>query len=282
MYKKIVSALLSAIMLCGFTSITAAADSDLPKDIYITDYTKNMYITDYSLITDEIAQEFFDLCKSHAAYEEIRTYMRENMDEDTGGGGRRWLPDEAIDCFLKERNGLIKIDYTIWDHTQYSFLEDEPRDDSFFFEIYTDKYRHIRKGYHLDERTVYSVSEVLSDISLNADEKVVWVYLEDTVFFSDIDNVDFYPCTKGWNTIDGEKYYVKSDGTLATSSCTIGGIRYKFGKNGVCGGKYTGWTKSSKGRRYWKDGVLQKNTEITTASGKTYTLDKNGYAKVKK
>ena len=273
MHKKILSALLSAAMLCSYISNTAAASTDSPKDIYIDDYTQLM---------SETADEFFALCKSHASYEEICRYMRENMVEDTGGGGWRLLPHEAVDCFINERIGLIKVDYTVYDHTQYSFLEDEPWDGSFFFDIYTDKYRYIRKRYHLDERTVYSVSEVLSDINLNGDEKVVWITLEDTGFFSEIDNSEFYDCAKGWNTIDGEKYYVKSDGTPATSSCTINGIRYKFGKNGVCGGKYTGWTKNSKGLRYWKDGVLQKNTEVTTKSGKTYTIDKNGYAKLKK
>ena len=85
-----------------------------------------------------------------------------------------------------------------------------------------------------------------------------------------------------WLQSGENKYYIGKDGLPVTRSTIIGGIRYKFGENGVCGGKYTGWTKNSKGLRYWKDGVLQKNTEVTTESGKTYTIDKNGYAKVKK
>ena len=85
-----------------------------------------------------------------------------------------------------------------------------------------------------------------------------------------------------WLQSGENKYYIGKDGLPVTSSTTIGGIRYKFGENGVCQGKYTGWTRSPKGRRYWKDGILQKNTEITTESGKTYTIDKNGYAKLKK
>ena len=279
MHKKIVSALLSAIMLCGFTSITAAADADLPKW-----WNDTIRTYDFAKETDDDSWkgflDFFDLCKSHASYDEIGAYYRNNMQVD-GAGQNEWLPDKAVDYFRSGKNGLIKIDYTICDHTRYSFIGASPRYDGFDFEIYTDKCREIEKIYHLDERTVYSVSEILSDIDLLDGEKVVWLCLGVSAFYSEIDNVEFYPCTDGWNTIDGEKYYVRSDGTLATRSMTIGGIRYKFGENGVCDGKYTGWTRSSKGRRYWKDGILQKNTEITTESGKVYKLDKNGYAKRK-
>jgi len=260
-------------------SITAAASADLPKwwndVIHVYDYAQK---TDDDIWKESL--DFFVLCKSDATYDEIGSYYRNNIQGDDAGQ-HKWLPDKVVDYFRSGKNGLIKIDYTIYDHTEYSFIGDSPRYDGFDFEIYTDKYRKIKKIYHLDERTVYSVSEVLSDIGLNDGEKVTWLHLCVSTFYSEIDSVEFYECAKGWNTIDGEKYYVKSDGTLATSSCTINGIRYKFGKNGVCQGKYTGWTKNSKGRRYWKDGVLQKNTEVTTKSGKTYTIDKNGYAKVK-
>ena len=276
MHKKILSALLSATMFCSYMSNTAAASTDLPR--WWNDVIR---VYDLAQSTDETWKEFFDLCKSDAAYDEIGSYYRNNIQYD-GAGQHEWLPDKVVDYFRNGKNGLIKIDYTTYDHTKYSFIGDSPRYDGFDFEVYTDKSREIEKIYHLDERTVYSVSEVLSDINLKDGEKVTWLHLCVSTFYSEIDSVEFYDCAKGWNTIDGEKYYVKSNGTLATSSCTINGIRYKFGKNGVCQGKYTGWTKNSKGLRYWKGGVLQKNTEVTTKSGKTYTIDKNGYAKMKK
>lgn len=82
---------------------------------------------------------------------------------------------------------------------------------------------------------------------------------------------------KGWTTVNGNEYYYKSDGTLATSSLTIGGIRYKFDESGVCQGKYTGFTKSSKGKRYWKNGKLVKNKWIRVNDERKYYAGANGY-----
>ncbi len=68
---------------------------------------------------------------------------------------------------------------------------------------------------------------------------------------------------KGWITDNGNEYYYKSDGTLATSSLTINGIRYKFDKNGVCQGKYTGKIRSGNNIICYKDGVKQKDEHFT-------------------
>lgn len=81
----------------------------------------------------------------------------------------------------------------------------------------------------------------------------------------------------GWNEIDGSRYYVKADGTLATSSLVIGGVRYRFGTDGVCQGTYTGYTKSSKGKRYWKDGKPLKNRYIRVKGVRKYYADEDGY-----
>ncbi|MGN0617723.1 MAG: N-acetylmuramoyl-L-alanine amidase family protein [Ruminiclostridium sp.] len=81
----------------------------------------------------------------------------------------------------------------------------------------------------------------------------------------------------GWQTIDGNKYYFKKDGTAVTKSCIISGIRYKFTSDGVCQGEYTGWTTSSNGRRYYKNGVMITNKWITTKSGKRYYAGEDGY-----
>ncbi len=81
----------------------------------------------------------------------------------------------------------------------------------------------------------------------------------------------------GWNEFDGERYYLKKDGTLATGSLTVGGIRYKFDENGVCQGKYTGFTESSKGKRYWKNGKLVKNKWIKVKGEWKYFAGADGY-----
>lgn len=82
----------------------------------------------------------------------------------------------------------------------------------------------------------------------------------------------------GWQKAEGKEFYVKKNGQLATSNTTISGTRYKFDKNGVYKGKYTGWTKSSKGRRYYKDGKLIKSKWIKNKYGERYYVDKNGYS----
>lgn len=82
---------------------------------------------------------------------------------------------------------------------------------------------------------------------------------------------------KGWKGIDGKTYYFTSGGVMAAKSRTIGGIRYKFRFDGICEGKYTGWTKGKNGRHYYKDGVMTTNKWINTKSGKKYYAGADGY-----
>ena len=78
----------------------------------------------------------------------------------------------------------------------------------------------------------------------------------------------------GWQEIDGEKYYIKKDGTLVTKNTTIGGKRYKFSSDGKCLGVFTGWSKSKGNKYYYKKGVLQ--TGWITVKSKKYYAAKNG------
>lgn len=81
----------------------------------------------------------------------------------------------------------------------------------------------------------------------------------------------------GWQTVKDEKFYVKKGGTLITKDVTINGIRYEFDKNGVCEGKYTGWVTNSKGKRYYKKGVLIKNKWIKLKNGERVYAGRDGY-----
>ncbi|MCM1333491.1 MAG: hypothetical protein NC084_03305 [Bacteroides sp.] len=74
-----------------------------------------------------------------------------------------------------------------------------------------------------------------------------------------------------------DRYYVQKDGSLATSSTTIDGVRYQFDKSGACQGTYTGFTSSAKGRRYWKDGTLVKNKWIRVKGERKYYAGADGY-----
>lgn len=59
----------------------------------------------------------------------------------------------------------------------------------------------------------------------------------------------------GWREVGGNLYFFKKTGEAVTSSASIGGIRYKFSSDGICNGKYTGWTRSGGKRFYYKDGL---------------------------
>ncbi|MCM1418956.1 MAG: hypothetical protein NC084_10390 [Bacteroides sp.] len=90
--------------------------------------------------------------------------------------------------------------------------------------------------------------------------------------------VDFrMTCTPGWNEIGENRYYIKSDGTVVTQSNVIDGVRYKFDKSGACQGKYTGFTSSDKGRRYWKNGKIVKNKWIRVKGERKYYAGADGY-----
>ena len=58
---------------------------------------------------------------------------------------------------------------------------------------------------------------------------------------------------------------------------TIDGRAYRFSKNGVCTGLYTGWSNTKNGKRFFRRGELVKGK--TTINGKEYEFDKNGYLK---
>lgn len=80
-----------------------------------------------------------------------------------------------------------------------------------------------------------------------------------------------------WYESGSFKYYIGSDSMPVTKNKTIGGVRYVFNKYGQCQGEYTGWTKSSNGRRYYKNGVMLKDRWIKTKSGKKYYAGEDGY-----
>ena len=78
---------------------------------------------------------------------------------------------------------------------------------------------------------------------------------------------------------DGKKYYIGKDSLPVTKNTTISGVRYSFDNNGQCGGKYTGWAKTPKGKFYYKKGV--KVTKNTTINGVRYKFSSDGCCKGK-
>lgn len=78
----------------------------------------------------------------------------------------------------------------------------------------------------------------------------------------------------GWITADGNTFFIRKNGTLATENTIIGGVYYRFGEDGKYLGTYTGFARSGGTRSYYKNGV--KLTGDFTVDGKSYRADKNG------
>lgn len=130
-------------------------------------------------------------------------------------------------------------------------------------------------------------------------KKIIFILLALVIALAGLNfSVSAAETKKGWVIENGNEYYYKSDGTFLTKSANIGGIRYKFGKDGVCQGKYTGkaksgnriicykdgaeqdelftgWFKSGGKRFYAEDGVIRTGW-VTVGSGRYYIDPKSG------
>lgn len=80
-----------------------------------------------------------------------------------------------------------------------------------------------------------------------------------------------------WYESGNFKYYIGNNGLPTTKNKTIDGVRYVFNKYGQCQGKFSGWTKSAGGRRYYKNGVMVTDKWIKTKGGKKYYAGTDGY-----
>lgn len=234
---------------------------------------------------EEIILEYAEYCKTHSYKQQIAMYP-EMFQADDGGGSTSFFTEEEFLRIKNGENALIVVDYELSEEVFDWVGEPEY---SLRFPILMSDGREINSGYRpeatclhrLTDRNVFTVREHLLEGGVeNETDKIIFAgldtahgYISGYVF----KGYTFIPCENGWNEIDGARYYVKKDGTLATSSMTIGGIRYQFGKDGVCQGEYTGFTNSSKGKRCWKDGKLIKNERFEAKNGRRYYADKNGY-----
>ena len=126
------------------------------------------------------------------------------------------------------------------------------------------------------------------NIIVLADYNCIFNSSGDLIHTAEAKNVKYRICKKIPNeklyrncwVEDEFRYYIDKRGKPVCKNTVIDNIRYKFNKYGQCEGKYTGWTKSSKGRRYWKDGILVTNRYLRTKSGVRYYADEDGYVRV--
>lgn len=83
----------------------------------------------------------------------------------------------------------------------------------------------------------------------------------------------------GWHTINGKTYYFFSeDGSAATENIFMDGIRWQFSSDGVCMGKYTGFSGKGSSKYYFIKGVVCKKGWLSV-NGKIYFFDSDGKMK---
>lgn len=183
--------------------------------------------------------------------------------------------------YVSEKHDCIQFKITEYSYKELQALFDEA----------VNLFTINEKGGNLFEAAYINVMNNSVDVEINAMEYIKLPKEEREEFF--IDGVNYKLVNSsftldaliiaenngacGWSELDGERYYIKSDGTFATKSTIIDGIRYKFSSKGICLGKYSGWTKSDKGRRYWYNGKSLTNKTFM-ASGVKYYADEKGYA----
>ncbi len=178
-----------------------------------------------------------------------------------------------------------------YDCIEFKMTERSYEELQLLFDKAISMFTNNEKGSQLCEDASINVINNSIDIEINAIEYIKLSKEERDELFIDGVNYKFVNSSnvlnsliaeekngaRGWNVLEGKNYYNKSNGVFATKSCVINGIRYKFSSDGVCQGKYTGWTKSKKGRRYYKNGVMIKNKWIKTKSGRKYYASEDGY-----
>ena len=196
-----------------------------------------------------------------------------NEFEEAGGFSPHLFSPEIGQDFRNEEDKLIVFTFTFdreamieSEYGEYylEFEEENPDNlGSFFFSLISNDgttYHSDRKN--ANTRRVYSFKEIIRDCGVKDPAEIGLARYERLSEYGRF-SFEFMDYTPGWNEIDGNRYYIKSDGTVLTKSAVIDGIRYKFDKSGVCQGKYTGKVKSENNVVDYKDGVKQEDELFT-------------------
>lgn len=80
-----------------------------------------------------------------------------------------------------------------------------------------------------------------------------------------------------WQEKDGERYWYNSDGNAASGFKNIEDTGYIFDSDGRLVKKYTGFTNSTLGRRYYRDGEIVKNVWLKVGGVRKYFAGEDGY-----
>lgn len=155
---------------------------------------------------------------------------------------------------------------------------DRAEDQQFRLYVYTDRGKRYMIPLSTAVRSVYSCEELLREVP--EDEAILFAVFHYNGYEYEDGAVGFRftEIARPLTAVGGKEYFVKSDGSLAVGgSRIVDGVRYRFGEDGALQGRYTGFTRSDKGRRYWKDGVLVKNRWIRVGGERKYYAGADGY-----
>ncbi len=221
--------------------------------------------------TDEkAALEYFD-----EEYSEVGGFSPRLFTSEIGEAFRNGENKLVVVSFEFDREKMIQSEYGEY------YLEEEKEDPGnlgrFYFTLVAwDGTAYNTEYKNANNRRLYSFQKIIRECEIGDPSEIGLARFEQVSWRGHF-TIDFMDYTPGWNEIDDNYYYIKKDGSFITSSAKIGGVRYKFGEDGVCQGMYTGFTKSDKGLRYWKNGKLVKNRLFKASNGKYYGADSEGY-----
>lgn len=195
-------------------------------------------------------------------------YYHENMIYSGIYGTTILGEDSESELSLLSEKALIFFDKSAGKEAEEQF---------FYLHVYTDQGKRYIVEIPTKTRNLYTAAELLD--SVPKEEKIVFAvfHYQSYEYVDEKVSIRISEYAEPWAEIGGSRYYIKSDGTVLTKAAVIDGIRYKFDQSGVCQGKFTGITKSGKGRRYWKDGTLVKNKWIRVKGERKYYAGADGY-----
>ncbi|MCM1333492.1 MAG: hypothetical protein NC084_03300 [Bacteroides sp.] len=278
-FKTVISLFLIVSMLSCFAVPAFAAEEELSLDDIRREVVKQVY----GLIPDHWDKEY----DSWAMSDIFPRYSIGNTSGDLH-------KDDTYICFLfKDGVAVSKVEAYMLDaftlpqaflfQLNGDYYPIYPAVDDAFYKntpiAFVGNYLVTEDSFELLEETAFGPVKEPSfkreDFPVSAEQLTEPTILRFADYRKDKENLTFYRF--GWNEIDGDRYYIKSDGTFVKRPTTIDGVRYQFDKNGACQGTYTGFTSSSKGRRYWKDGKLVKNKWIRVKGERKYYAGADGY-----
>lgn len=277
----------TAVILAGVMTVNAAAASaDAPAssetpplpEIVLTPEDARYFAGESPKFRQKLREMFVSILETDGYEQGLRffKYMELENEEEVE---HLYFSEEELELLKSGEDALLSV--TAPRTTEkYSFLpETVPEDyDCFSFVIVLDDGEEITQDYHLND-SPYTLGKLMWDCKISDPQRIGFIYVQMGYFYFEPSRggISAIPNKCGWNEIGGKRYYLRDSGTLAKSPTTIDGIRYAFDENGVCLGRYTGYSNSSKGRRYWKNGELLKNKWIKVKGERKYYADENGY-----